>query len=514
MKNRIFTAALLAALCLVSCVKSGDSMNMEEASAYSYTLEIENDQEIDAKSVLNNSSVEWELNDRINFMLENDGEIIMQTYSHVKYLEPRPSFGFTTSEQLGEGDRILCWCSSAYYSYTKLLEQYINIPTTQTHKGSSFDGASMPMVSVPYVFTSDMLVGSNNELDRVKFHNLASLIDFKVFSTKADYQGETVNSISFEADKNLAGTFVFNVGNLDPEDESTLAIDLSTPVEGQSVSKSVTTESDAVVGSTKDDAGSVRMVVAPGSYTGKVVVNTNKAQYVFNVTELKSFSRNGYYPLGLDLSKATRLLQVELDRSEWTIELANATNMGSTWSRATNILDGNVETLWDSYTGKQFVLADEDDYVYNHEYNATHWMQKMREIPNMLIVIDMGKPHVISRISISKPSTKNCQDLRSCEFYMADTFVFKPVTEGGRIENYNTADDGNDWKKVLTITDVPKTPGTWWYDVPQSVPEADRTGRYIKIRPTADYGRAKGCCQISEFKVVATIVDDGTTLTD
>ena len=370
----------------------------------------------------------------------------------------------------------------------------------------------MPMVSVPYVFTSDMLVGSNNELDRVKFHNLASLLDFKVFSTKAAYQGEIINSVSFEADKNVAGTFVFNVGTLDPEDESTLAIDLSTPVEGQSVSKSVTTESDAVVGSTKDDAGSVRMVVAPGSYTGKVVVNTNKAQYVFSVTELKSFSRNGYYPLGLDLSKATRLLQVELDRSEWTIELANATNMGSQWSRATNILDGDVETFWDSYTGKEFVLADEDDYVYNHEYNATHWMQKMREIPNMLIVIDMGTPHVISRISISKPSAKNCQDLTACEFYMADDFVFKPVKEGGRAENYNTADEGNDWKKVLTISDVPKTSGTWWYDVPQSVPDSDRTGRYVKIRPIEDWGRAEGCCQISDFRVMAAVAVDGVLL--
>ena len=122
MKNRMFTAALLAASCLVSCVKSGENMKMEEASSYSYTLEIETGQEIDAKSILDDSSVEWELNDRINFVLENDGEIIMQTYTQVKYLEPRPSFGFTTSEQLGEGDRILCWCSSTNYPYTKLLE--------------------------------------------------------------------------------------------------------------------------------------------------------------------------------------------------------------------------------------------------------------------------------------------------------------------------------------------------------------------------------------------------------
>ena len=203
----------------------------------------------------------------------------------------------------------------------------------------------------------------------------------------------------------------------------------------------------------------------------------------------------------------------EIDRTGWTIALANATNAGSQWSRPTNLLDDDViGTHWDSYTAKSYVTPGEDDYVYDHSYPIQHYMSKMRKIPNMLIVVDLGKSQVVSRISISKPSAKNCQDLKACEFYMADDFVFKSVKEGGRTENYNTADDGNDWKKVLTISDVPKTSGTWWYDVPQSVSDADRTGRYVKIRPIEDWGRAEGCCQISDFRVMAAVAVDGVLI--
>ena len=70
---------------------------------------------------------------------------------------------------------------------------------------------------------------------------------------------------------------------------------------------------------------------------------------------------------------------------------------------------------------------------------------------------------------------------------------------GGNLANYNTANDENDWKLVLTATDIPKETGIFWYDVTESV-----TGRYLKIRPTKGY-RGNTACEIAEIYVDAIV---------
>ena len=525
MKNRIFAAAaMFAAMTAVSCSKVAE---VEEKPSYTYRFALVNEVLPAVRSDMTGDHLAFETGDWLGFSLEKDGNIVYTQRTSIQTTEPRPVFGFTTDIQMKAGDRI-CVVSPRVLpinngNFNDLREpvnagpmQSITIPLVQSHKGGKFDGTAMPMVSVPFTFTEDMLVGADNKIQSVKFLNLGALLDFRVFSTTGEYQGETVRDVIFEADKNIVGEFKINVQNVNPDDETTLAIDLaSTRAEGDfatPLTNAARTESDAKVGTDKDNSGSVRMVVAPGTYAGKVKVRTDKAYYVFNLSAARTFDRNGIYPLGLDLAKATRVVMEAVDQTQWQCKFVNDDNPAG-WRKVGNMIDGKLTTAWIQTYDKPIWDGKTDDLNYGSSCDdfVSMNMEWHRDIPNIVFVFDFKKDVEVGRVGIGKlpESWPYNHDLRNCEFYIGATWSFKSAgtnadypywTGGGTLENYNTANDGNDWKLVLTATDIPKENGLFWYDVPETVGKADRTGRYLKIRPTAGY-RGNTPCEIAEIYV-------------
>lgn len=523
MKNIIFSAtAMIVAMTAVSCSKVA---GIEENPSYTYRFAVVNEELPSVKSDMSNDHLVFETGDTLGFSLEQAGKIVDAQRTTIQTTEPRPIFGFTTNHQMNAGDRI-------YVVSPRVLHidvgadrrepvnadpmQSITIPLVQTHKGGKFDGAAMPMVSVPFTFTKDMLVGADNQLQEVKFLNLGALLDFRVFSTDGKYQNEIVRDVIFEADKNIVGEFKINVQKVNPNDEKTLAIDLtSARAEGDfaaPLTNVARTESDAKVGADKDHSGSVRMVVAPGTYTGKVKVRTDKAYYVFNLSTARTFDRNGIYPLGLNLAKATRVVMETVDRKDWGVKFVNSyySNMSM---RPDKMYDGDLSSEWVNPWNMPLVKAGEDDF--NYQWSHNDWTvligeDRHRDIPNIVFVFDFKKDIEIGRVGIGK-SPRDWpynHDLRNCEFYVGTKWNFKSVDGsksntwpgGGNLENYNTANDDNDWKLVLTATEIPKENGIFWYDVPETVSKADRTGRYLKIHPTRGY-RGNTPCEIAEIYV-------------
>lgn len=514
MKNIIFAAtAMIVAMTAVSCSKVA---GIEENPSYTYRFAVENEELPSVKSNMSDDHLVFETGDYLGFSLEKDGRIVDAQRTSIQTTEPRPIFGFTTNHQMKAGDRIYVVSPRVLKidKGTDLREpanadpmQSITIPLVQTHKGGKFDGAAMPMVSVPFTFTKDMLVGEDNQLQEVKFLNLGALLDFRVFSTDGKYQNEIVRDVIFEADKNIVGEFKINVQNVNPDDEKTLAIDLtSARAEGDFVAPLTNvarTESDAKVGADKDHSGSVRMVVAPGTYTGKVKVRTDKAYYVFNLSTARTFDRNGIYPLGLNLAKATRVVMETVDRANWMVKFVNS--YYSWGCRPETMYDGDLSTEWVNPWNCPLVGAGEDDY--NYQWSNIDWSvligeDRHRDIPNIVFVFDFKKDIEIGRIGVGKSPLDwpYNQDLRSCEFYVGTVWNFKSAREKGNLANYNTANDDNDWKLLLEATDIPKENGIFWYDVPETVSKADRTGRYLKIRPTRGY-RGNTPCEIAEIYV-------------
>lgn len=542
MKNIIFAAtAMVVAMTAVSCSKVA---GIEENPSYTYRFAVVNELP-SVKSNMSNDHLVFETGDTLGFSLEQAGKIVDAQRTTIQTTEPRPIFGFTTNHQMKAGDRIYV-VSPRVLHIDKGADrrepvnadpmQSITIPLVQTHKGGKFDGSAMPMVSVPFEFTKDMLVGHDNQLQEVKFLNLGALLDFWVFSTNTTYQGEIVQDVIFEADKNIVGEFKINVQKVNPKDENTLKIDLTARLEGDFApprTNMARTESDAVVGTDKDNSGSVRMVVAPGSYTGKVKVRTDKAYYVFKMSEARTFDRNGIYPLGLNLDKATRVVMESVVRTYPKVEGANGelNDDPRTWlvkfvnsyyadmgARPEKMLDGNLSSEWVNPWDKPLApdpkVTNDDDFNYywsNNDYNVLIGEDRHRDIPNIVFVFDFKKDIEIGRIGIGKAPMDwpYNQDLRDCEFYVGTKWNFKSFaakndrwTGGGNLANYNTANDGNDWKLVLTATDIPKETGIFWYDVTESV-----TGRYLKIRPTRGY-RGNTPCEIAEIYVDAIVQEN------
>lgn len=515
MKNIIFAAtAMIVAMTAVSCSKVA---GIEENPSYTYRFAVVNEELPSVKSDMSNDHLVFETGDYLGFSLEQAEKIVDAQRTTIQTTEPRPIFGFTTNHQMKAGDRI-------YVVSPRVLKidegtdrrepvnadpmQSITIPLVQTHKGGKFDGSAMPMVSVPFTFTNDMLVGADNKLQEVKFLNLGALLDFRVFSTDGKYQNEIVRDVIFEADKNIVGEFKINVQKVNPDDEKTLVIDLtSARAEGDfaaPLTNVARTESDAVVGTDKDNSGSVRMVVAPGTYTGKVKVRTDKAYYVFNLSPARTFDRNRIYPLGLDLAKATRVVMETVDRKDWGVKFVNSYYSDMSM-RPDKMYDGDLSSEWVNPWNCPLVGAGEDDY--NYQWSNIDWTvligeDRHRDIPNIVFVFDFKKDIEIGRVGIGKSPLDwpYNQDLRNCEFYVGTVWNFKSAHEKGTLENYNTANEGNDWKLVLTATEIPKENGIFWYDVPETVSKADRTGRYLKIRPTNAY-RGNTPCEIAEIYV-------------
>lgn len=525
MKNIIFAAtAMIVAMTAVSCSKIA---GIEENPSYTYRFAVVNEELPSVKSNMNDDHLVFETGDYLGFSLEKKDVGIVETQrTSIQTTKPRPIFGFTTNHQMKAGDRI-------YVVSPRVLPinngnfnnerepvnadpmQSITIPLVQTHKGGKFDGTAMPMVSVPFTFTEDMHVGQDNQLQEVKFLNLGALLDFRVFSTDGTYQNEIVRDVIFEANKNIVGEFKINVQEVNPDDENTLAIDLTPRAEGDfatPLTNVARTESDAVVGASKDNSGSVRMVVAPGTYTGKVKVRTDKAYYVFNLYTARTFDRNGIYPLGLNLDKATRVVMETVDRKDWMVKFVNSYYQDMSL-RPEKMYDGDLSSEWVNPWNKPLVGAEEDDF--NYEWSSNEWTvligeDRHRDIPNIVFVFDFKKNIEIGRVGIGKAPEQwpYNQDLRSCEFYVGTVWNFKSFDGnknsnwpgGGNLENYNTANDDNDWKLVLEATDIPKENGIFWYDVPETVSKADRTGRYLKIRPTKAY-RGNTPCEIAEIYV-------------
>ena len=548
MKNIIFAAtAVIVAMTAVSCSKVA---GIEENPLYTYRFAVVNEELPSVKSNMNDDHLVFETGDYLGFSLEKQGEGIVETQrTLIQTTDPRPIFGFTTNHQMKVGDRIYVVSPRVspldYGTYQREPDdkkdpmQSITIPLVQTHKEGKFGGTAMPMVSVPFTFTKDMLVGADNQLQEVKFLNLGALLDFRVFSTDGKYQNEIVRDVIFEADKNIVGEFKINVQNVNPDNEKTLAIDLTSErAEGEfatPVTNVARTESDAVVGTDKDHSGSVRMVVAPGSYTGKVKVRTDKAYYVFKMSEARTFDRNGIYPLGLNLDKATRVVMETVvrkypdkdDPRNWMVKFVNSyyhdMNM-----RAEKMFDGDLSSEWVNPWNFPLAPKDKNDDDFNYLWSDNNWSvligeNRHRDIPNIVFVFDFKKPIEIGRIGIGKAPEQwpYNQDLRSCEFYVGTKWNFKSANEktvtegnrtvywpgGGNLANYNTANDENDWKLVLTATEIPKETGIFWYDVPETVSKADKTGRYLKIRPTAGY-RGNTPCEIAEIYVDAIVQEN------
>lgn len=177
-----------------------------------------------------------------------------------------------------------------------LSDVAMEIPVGQTQSGNDFKFDAMPMVSAPYTIPEALDKITYPVVGELILANLASLAEFRIFSSNASYADEIVTKVTFDANTSIAGSFTKNISSVDPYDPSTLDISGYTET---SVSTAVSNAPE--LGATLSGAYPVYMVVAPGTYSGTVTITTDKATYRFPLKSSQTFRRAVVRSLGVDL---------------------------------------------------------------------------------------------------------------------------------------------------------------------------------------------------------------------
>lgn len=291
----------------------------------------------------------WESGDRIGFSTNNaSGDKGFATV----VLGTPPTFTITPEHGIAADNTIGIWYPYGTDQASPSAVE-LEIPTEQTQDASAgFDFDAMPMVAEPITVTTEMATAGSYS-GNIQFANLGSVICFKVYATSSDiYDNEQVKKVTLTTGTALAGTFTKDMTAIDFTDEDSFEITGLTD-------KSVTTTLSAAAsfGSTKGTAKDIYMVVAPGTYSGTVVVDTDKAHYVFNLSD-KDFARSGLKSFGLNLSggTATRHEAVLLP---WYFEGGSKSGLEST----IGVRTGGLGADYTSHSPYMIRFDTSDDYI-------------------------------------------------------------------------------------------------------------------------------------------------------
>lgn len=295
----LFVLVAAAATALASCQKNEIENPVSEQYQYIFLIGNADESEADSKATLGENSVEWTTGDQIGtFAGSSNNE-----YSEVTVTDGTASFSVYSQGGLSVGDKLYFYYPGVEGSSMQKTAVTMSVPTDQDGKDD------MPMVSLPFTVTEESASDETDYAGEIRFANLGAVIEFKVYTETPEYASETVKSVSFISDQKIAGGFEFDLTKVDYSDKTTLEIP------ELSENTVLVSAADAVVG-TKDAPLLVRMVVAPGEYTGSVVVETKAATYTFPMTTARNFPRSAVYPLGLRLREDVREEQAQ---DVWTL---------------------------------------------------------------------------------------------------------------------------------------------------------------------------------------------------
>lgn len=335
---KLFVYVAAAAMTLASCQKN--EIDNQVPQEYEYTFLIGN---ADTKAVIGNESVVWEDGDQMGVYTKvASGTISKNAYGDITPGSPA-TMKMYSDQALAIGDYVY-----AYYPYNsdnedRNLMVTLSIPSVQDGKDD------MPMVAIPYCVESAIGSGQQDApAGKIKFANLGSVIEFHVYSTTEAYKTEIVKSVTFNAEQAIAGDFTFDLTEVDYSKEETLAIS------GYKATTVVSTLSTSTqVSADKNAATVVKMVVAPGSYTGNVVVTTDKAIYTYPISTAKAFKRSGVQPFGLNLRENVR----QENTSSEPVEITATLTFDDKSKRT------EYTTLKQVWTENGIILTNEKEYA-------------------------------------------------------------------------------------------------------------------------------------------------------
>jgi len=315
---KLFAYAVMAGLAFVSCKKTEVELDSHLQDTYTYTFTL-NDNATrsvigleDGKKVIN-----WESGDQIGVYAVTETETSSNRFADIDLTKVPNEFSISSKVALVKDDWVYTYApyrrmNNSGYKNPKTAE--LEIPTTQTQDGASFKANAMPMAGTPYQMKEALDASTDKPVGDIKMINLGAIIDFKIYTEDTDLASELVQSVTFNSGAAIAGTFEYDLTAVNYNDATSLAIK-----DYRETSVSTTVTNPLALGASKTAAYDVYMVVAPGSYTGEIVVETDKAKYTFPITTAKTFKRNVILNQGVKLRKDVREEIIPESNYEWNL---------------------------------------------------------------------------------------------------------------------------------------------------------------------------------------------------
>ena len=422
----VLVSFAVAAICLSSCqeVIIESPVQDEAICEYSFALSTLDES---TKATLDGVVVKWTEGDYAGVVAKYPGG---SSYSYSNSNTKSTIVPATSSSpakilvksynQLSAGGSVYC-----FFPY---IDKEFKTPSIDMNISPSQDGSidEMPMASIPFVVTENVPSKTGTDVGTINMVMLGSIARFNLYSTNSDYASETVKSITFTADKDIAGSFTYDISTVNYSNPESLEISVSG-------SDAVSVSGDMSVGSSKTDATVVDMVIAPGSYTGIVKVVTDAAEYTYNISTAKDFGRAHIKPLNIDLGKTgarTEIQQIKfnkvtsepidysgvyllvsedygiaLDGSQSSSEMPKAANMLHV-SPSDGVIECDAETINSAITIEKFesgysLLTVGADYI-GHTSNANTGIQGSEDPILNNIVWDNGYVKISTTVSSTK----------------------------------------------------------------------------------------------------------------
>ncbi len=273
---RLFVVLLCATLAF-ACGK-GEGEQLDNGSAVELDIALATESRV----AFDNYLYSWEGGEKLGLFVDSQNP----TVNAQATVEVRDGRGYCSAvvEQVAVGDTI--------YGYTPYSAQNgdlqsvnLTIPDVQdVASAGKFPQNAMPMVAEPYTMTA--------ERDKAMlFQPLGGILCFNIYAT-SKYQSERVVSVRYATSTPISGSFKYDITQAQP---SQIA------VSGYSVQSELDTPYQ--LATTKAAATPIYIVVAPGNYSGTLVITTDAAIYSYKYS--RSVERNNYYKVNIDLSNAT-----------------------------------------------------------------------------------------------------------------------------------------------------------------------------------------------------------------
>lgn len=367
-------AITVAAIAAVSCNKGEEDHIVKEDTSFCYTFTIADDI---TKATLDGQGVQWVDGDKVGmYIVESDGQTEVYTgFANVDVTTSPKTIKLYSKKAIPAG--AIAYTYFPQHSNENKTATVIRFDAEQQGGGKSV----MPMVGLPFtVETAVSLSGNSAQTNGViHFLNLGAIIDFKVFGE--NFNTETIQSIKFKATGkkvnneavnpvSVCGHATLDVTQINLQNSSCLDLAFN---DAEHVSDSAVVMQQVPVAAGSDDATSIYMVVAPGSYSGAITIETDAAYYTFpfDYTKGISLSRNTVKHISIDLANCTSRvekpqsftwdLSIDQTVSASTLELAwnyrGVTMVAAKADASTNANNYYPGTTGKTYTSTRFYTS-------------------------------------------------------------------------------------------------------------------------------------------------------------